>query len=203
MYDRSVTAGALAVKAAMDPTNYDSLEVGHALTEDVAKELAICAFRHRDIFNEDEYVVGYVLAGDPIIKNVVRRKYYADLFMPSPRPNQAVFLFNKRLDKFTHRLWTLPNAWTMAVLSELSIVGPQWREMKAWCDWFYKPKFWEKVRQQHKITLPSRYEYLNAHREELIKAGCKEVPAGFTEPFDFGKITTYKVIDPDVALTYE
>lgn len=203
MYGRAVTAGALAYKAATDPTKYDSLEVGHALTEDVAKELAICAHRHKEIFNEDEYVVGYVIAGDPLLVNGLRKKFYADLFMPSPRPNQAIFLFNKRLDKFTHRLWTLPNAWTMAILSEMSVVGPQWREMKCWCDWFYKPKFWEKIRNQHKITLPSRYEYLNANREKLIQAGCKEVPSGFSEPFDFGKIGAYKVIDADIAKTYQ
>lgn len=198
-----VTAGSLAIKAAIDPTRYDSLEVGHALTEDVAKELAICAHRHREIFNEDEYVVGYVIAGDSLLKNLVRKKYYADLFLPSPRPNQAVFLYNKPLDKFTHRLWTLPNAWTMAVLSELTYVAPQWVEMKKWSDWFYKPKFWDKIRFQHNITLLSRYEYLNAHREELIKSGCKEVPAGFSEAFDFSKIAAYKVVDPNVALTYE
>jgi hypothetical protein len=68
----SLTAGALAYKASYDPTSYDSLEVGHALTEDIAKELAICAQRHRTIFDEDEYCVGYVIAGDPLIKNLMR-----------------------------------------------------------------------------------------------------------------------------------
>lgn len=198
-----VTAGSLALKASLDSTSYDSLELGHALTEDVAKELAICAQRHRNIFNEDEYVVGYVLAGDPLLVNAMRKKFYADLFLPSPRPNQAMFLYNKSLDKFICRLWTLPNAWTMAVLSELSNVDPKLRQMKFWCDAFYQPRFWEKIRKQHNIKLPSRYEFLDANREKLIKSGCKEIPAGFSEPFDFSKIATYKVIDPEIAQTYQ
>ena len=55
--EQHVTAGSLALKASLDPTAYYSLEVGHALTEDIAKELKNCAYRHRHIFDEDEYVV--------------------------------------------------------------------------------------------------------------------------------------------------
>ena len=95
------TAGELAFKAATDPTNYNIFEVGEAAVADVAKELVECAHRHRDIFAEDEYCVGYVLAGDPLIKNLVRRKFYAFLWLPSPRPNQTIFLYNKPLDRFT------------------------------------------------------------------------------------------------------
>lgn len=191
------TAGALAYKASLDSTKYDALEVGHALTEDVAQQLALCAWRHRDLFAEEEYCVGYVIAGDPLIHNLARKKFYADLFLPSPRPNQAVFLYNKSLDKFRCRLWTLPNAWTMAVLSEMTYVDPHYTEMKIWSEWFYQPNFWEKIRKQHNITLPSRREYLNANREKLIKAGCKEVSTRDTDPFDFSKITVNKIIDSE------
>ena len=201
--EQHVTAGSLALKASLDPTAYYSLEVGHALTEDIAKELKNCAYRHRHIFDEDEYVVGYVLAGDPLLKNVMRRKFYADLFLPSPRPNQTMFLYNKPLDMFMCRLWTLPNAWTMAVLSETPTVDSKLKEMKYWCDAFYKPGFWEKIRKQHNIKLPSRSEFLDANREKLIKAGCKEMPPGFSDPFDFSKIATYKVVDPKIAQTYQ
>jgi hypothetical protein len=194
------TAGALAYKASNDSTKFDSLEVGHALTEDIAKELAICAQRHRTIFDEDEYCVGYVIAGDPLIKNLMRRKFFAFLYLPSPRPNQSVFLYNKRLDQFTKRLWTLPNAWTMACLSELTYVDKPWREMKGWCDAFYGLKFWEHVRKQHNISMLSEIEYLNANREKLIKAGCQETKSLGTDPFDFSKVTVDKIVNPEDSL---
>jgi hypothetical protein len=191
------TAGALAYKASNDSTKYDAQEVGHALTDEIAKELAICARRHRSIFDEEEYCVGYVIAGDPLIKNLMRRKFFAFLYLPSPRPNQAVFLYNKTKDQFTKRLWTLPNAWTMACLSELTTVDKKFREMKAWCDAFYKIKFWEFIRNQHKISMLSESEYLNANREKLIKSGCKEFGSYFPDTFDFSKISANKIINPE------
>jgi len=195
------TAGFKACKAANDETRYDPLEVGHALTEDIAQELMVCAHRHRDIFDEPEYCVGYVIAGDPLIKNLMRRKFFAYLYLPSPRPNQAVFLYNKTFDRFTKRLWTLPNAWTMACLSEQSIVAKEYQEMKSWCDAFYKLNFWDHIRKQHNIKLLAETEYLNVHREELIKAGCKEGKPPSADPFDFSKIKANKIIDSKNVLT--
>src|ERR1700678_2462524 len=84
-FKKHETAGEKSLKAASDETKYDSLEVGYALTEDIAKELAICAERHNSIFDEDEYCVGYLLATDPLLKNVMRRKFFAMLYLPSPR----------------------------------------------------------------------------------------------------------------------
>ena len=190
------TAGSLSYKASHDSTKYDSLEVGHALTDDIAKELMICAHRHRDIFDEEEYCVGYLIAGDPLIHNLMRRKFFAFLYLPSPRPNQCVFLYNKTMDQFTKRLWTLPNAWTMACLSEMTYVDPQLKEMKKWSDSFYKLRFWEDIRKQHNIKMLSEIEYLNANREKLIQGGCKEVQSPVADPFDFSKVTVNKVIDP-------
>jgi hypothetical protein len=197
------TAGELALKAASDPTKYDSLEVGHALTEAIAKELMVCAHRHRHIFDEEEYCVGYVIAGDPMIKNVMRRKFFAMLYLPSPRPNQAVFLYNKVKDQFTKRLWVLPNAATMAELSEMPWVDKPYRMMKAWCDAFYEFRFWEFIRKQHNINMLSESEYLKANREKLIKAGCQETKAPISEPFDFSKVTINKIADTKTAVRDE
>lgn len=197
------TAGSLSYKASLDATKYDSLEIGHALTEDIAKELAECARRHRPIFDEEEYCVGYVIAKDPLIKNVMRRKFFALLHLPSPRPNQAVFLYNKPLDQFTKRLWTLPNAWSMACISECATVDKVWRETKGWCDAFYQGRFWKHIRSQHKISMLSETEYLNANREKLIEAGCKE-PEGFiSEPFDFSKVSVKKIVDSKAPTPHE
>lgn len=191
------TVGQKHNKILKDTTKYDALEVGHALTQDIAEELMKCALRHESIFDEDEYCVGFVIAADPIFKEtLMRRKFFAHLYMPSPRPNQSIFLYNKKLQRFTKRLWTLPNPATMAELSEMSYVDRRYRDMKGWCDAFFKLKFWEYIRAQHKIDLLSESEYLKANREKLIKAGCKEGKPDTPDPFDFSKIAGYEVVNP-------
>lgn len=203
MVNRRKTAGELALKAQSDRTLYDSLEVAYALTQDIAKELMICAQRHCSIFDEDEFCVGYVIASDPLIAGIMRRKFFAFLYLPSPRPSQSVFLFNKRLQQFTKRLWTLPNPMTMAELSEMHWVHPSWLNMKRWCDAFFDLKFWPYIRKQHDIKMLSEIEYLNANREELIKSGCKQVDASFSEPFDFSKISIKHIVDTNTAIGNE
>lgn len=193
------TAGELSLKASSDSTRYDALEVGHALTEDLAKELAICAQRHHSVFDEDEYCVGYVIAGDPLLHNLMRRKFFAMLYLPSPRPNQCVFLYNKRWERFTKRLWTLPNAATMAELSEMAVVDLKYRDMKAWSDAFFGLRFWPYIRKQHKITMLSEIEYLNTHREELVKAGCKDMGSILPDTLNFANVAANKIVHSKVA----
>lgn len=189
------TAGELSLKASMDETKYNSLDLGYALTEDIAKQLEICVRRHNPIFDEHEYCVGYLLAGDPLIKNVLRRKYFAMLYLPSPRPNQTVFLYNKTFDRFEKRLWVLPNAMTMAELSELPVVDKKFLSMKRWSDSFFNRTFWEDIRSEHGIDMLSEIEYLQANRQKLINSGCQETEMGFTDAFDFSKITVNQVVD--------
>lgn len=192
---RKETVGALALKATNDSTRYDVTDIAHALTDDIARELLVCAHRHREIFDEDEYCVGYVIASDPLIKGVMRRKFFAYLYLPSPRPDQTIFLYSKRYDRFLKRLWTLPNYITMAELSESLSVPEKYKDMKGWCDAFYEFKFWDYIRKQHGIKMLSESEYLNANREKLIESGCKEVDTSFSDTFDFSKVAAYKVID--------
>jgi hypothetical protein len=199
-YKKRQTAGELSLKAMADEDSYDSVEVGHALTEDIAKELEICVRRHNPIFDEEEYCVGYILASDPLIKNVMRRKFFAMLYLPSPRPNQTIFLYNKTFDRFTKRLWVLPNALTMAELSECPIVDKAYQSMKAWSDAFFNGTFWQFIRDQHKIDMLSETEYLHQNREKLIKSGCKQSQAPLTEAFDFSKIVTGKHVNSIIPL---
>lgn len=200
MYRRRKTAGELSIQAQMDETKYDSREVGMALTEDVAKELQECVRRHNPIFDEEKYCVGYVIAGDPLLKNVRRRKFFAMLYLPSPRPNQAIFLYNKRFDRFEKRLWVLPNEATMAELSELTHVAKPYELMKAWSDAFFSGNFWPFIRKQHDIDMLSEIEYLKANREKLVKAGCKEGKPSAPEAFDFSKIAINKIVDTKTAV---
>ena len=67
--------------------------------------------------------------------------------------------------------------------------------MQAWSVAFYKGTFWEYVRHDQNINMLSETEYLLAHRDELIKAGCKPQPVRSSEAFDFSKICVKKVID--------
>ncbi len=125
----------------------------------------------------------------------MRMKYYAWAFLPSPRPEQTVFHYSKVNDNVC-RLWSLPSAKVMAVISEMTNVSKQWEMTKFWCDAFYAGKFFERIREQHGIKLQSETEFLNANREKLIQAGCKQVDSSFTKPFDFGKVAPNQVIDP-------
>lgn len=197
---RRKTAGELSLQARRDTTRYDMLEVGHALCDDVMEQLLLCAEKHEDIISEPEFCLVMILADDFLIKGILRRKFYAWPYLPSPRPRQSVFLFRKSTHHL-RRLWVLPDAFTMAVASEMKHVSRQWRTIKGWADAFYKGEFYEHIRAQHNITMLSETEYLDAHREELIKAGAKEVDSTFSDTFDFSKITVNKIVDTDTPIT--
>jgi len=218
-----LTAGELSQKAMSDTTKYDALEVGHALTDDIMPHIRQCIENHKTIINEDEFCIVMVIAKDPLIHNVMRRKFYAWPYLPKPRPNQSVFLYNKSKDQITKRLWILPSDVVMAELHSLTHVDKRYQTMKAWTDAFYKgwrytphkssiitgdPKenkgefvntdplhFWEFVRRDQNIDLLSEHEYFLKHREELIQAGCQIPDSGFIEAFDFDKISINKIID--------
>lgn len=196
MQTQKITAGELSRKALNDQTRYDALEVGHALSDDIGQHLQQAIANYRDIIMEDEFCVVMIIAKDPLIPNLMRRKFYCWPYLPSPRPNQAVFLYNKPLDRITKRLWVLPSDMVMAELagSDL-IVHKKYATMQAWSVAFFKGTFWEYIRHEHGISMPSEHEYFLQHREELIKAGCKIPDSSFIEPFDFGKISIEKVVD--------
>lgn len=204
-----ITAGELAQKALSDTTNYQALEVGHALADDIGVHLRESIEKHRNIIDEDEFCVVMVIAKDPLIKNLMRRKFYCWPYLPKPRPNQAVFLYNKRLDRITNRLWVLPCDAAMAELHDLRYVASRYQTMKAWSDAFYKGwklikgkfvntdpfYFWDYVRKDQSIDMLSEHEYFLKHRSELLQAGCKLPDASIVEPFDFSKIAVEKIID--------
>lgn len=200
MKKKRKTAGELSLKARGDSTIYDSLEVGHALTDDIMQQIKLCIESHYNKIDEPEFCVVMVLADDPLIKGVLRRKFYAWPYLPKPRPRQSVFLYRKSDDRLI-RLWVLPDALTMATASEMVSVSPQWQTMKQWSDAFFAGKFFEFIRSQHGITLESESEYLQANREKLIKAGCQEVTSTVSDPFDFSKIAVNQVVNADTSFT--
>lgn len=188
-------ASDLVKKASQDKTKYDALEVGHAMTDDIDKHLRQAIENHRNIIDENEFCVVMVLGTDPLLKGIIRRKFYCWPYLPKPRPNQAVFLYNKGLDRITKRLWVLPNDMVMAELASLCTVHKRYKTMQAWSVAFFEGKFWEYIRYEHGIDMPSEHEYFLAHRDELIKAGCKIPSPTDTDPFDFSKVDVKQIVD--------
>ena len=196
------TVGELSLKATSDLTKYDPLELAYALCDGIYEQFVECAQRHSSIFDMEEFCVVMVVASDPLIKGVRRHKYTAFPFLPKPRPQQTVLLYNKINQKFK-RLWSIPDAKVMAVISEMTRVDPKWRNTKIWCDAFFNQTFFETIRKQHEIKMLSESEYLDLYREELIKAGCQESSSVVTEPFDFSKIQVNKIVDTKTAALEE
>jgi hypothetical protein len=69
--------------------------------------------------------------------------------------------------------------------------------MQAWSVAFFKGEFWEYIRHEHGIDTLSEQEFILAHRDELLKAGCKIPNSDFSDPFDFSKVSVKQVIDPE------
>lgn len=202
MIEERQTAGELSNKAISDSTKYDAREVGHAMADDIGFHLMESAQKHRSIIDEDEYCVVMVIAKDPLIPNLIRRKFYCWPYLPSPRPNQAVFLYNKGRDSITKRLWVLPSDMVMAELAGTNIiVNKKYATMQAWAVAFFKGTFWEYIRHEHDINMPSEREYFLANRDKLIEAGCKPIDSSFADPFDFSKICAGKFINPEDSVS--
>ena len=194
------TAGALSLKAASDTSKYDGREVAEAQLHDYKNQALENAHAHLDKFDEDEYFVIMQRASDPLIAGVVRQKYYSYRHLPSPRPEQAVWLYNKVKDTLRF-LWSLPPAKVMAAITEAPYVSAKWKTTRNWCDSFFNKTFWTDIRKQHNIKHFSETEMLQIYREKLIDAGCKETDSITAEPFDFSKVAVNKVIDPINAST--
>lgn len=197
-----MTAGELSKKAFSDNTKYDALEVGHALTDDIGVHLRQAIENYIDRIEEPDFCVVMVIAKDPLIKNLMRRKFYCWPFLPKPRPNQSVFLYSKAKDAIIKRLWCLPSDMVMAELAGTSIiVDKRYATMQAWSVAFFKGTFWEYVRHDQGITMLSEHEYHLAHRDEVLKTRGNDVNPGVSEPFDFSKIQIKKIIDTqDIAV---
>lgn len=195
------TAGLLSQKANRDTTKYNAIEVGHALADDIMPHLQEAIKNYYNLIDENEFCVVMVIAKDPLIPNLMRRKFYCWPYLPKPRPNQAVFLYNKALDRITKRLWVLPSDMVMAELAGTNIlVHKRYQTMQAWSVAFFKQTFWEYIRHESGIDMPSEHEYFLAHREELIKAGCNLPDTNLPESFDFSKINVNQVEDPSKTI---
>jgi len=197
------TAGELAHEISKDTTKYDMLEVGHAVCEDIPDEIYKCIDAHNPIFDMDEYYVVMLIVKDSLNDKLWRRKFYAYPFMPKPRPNQSVFLYNKPLDRIK-RLWVLPNAAAMSMLSELVVVDPNYYTMKKWSDAFFEKKFWETIREeQNRKDLLSEDEALSINWDKLVKAREENITSLRAQSTNETQVHANEFIDARNAITLQ
>lgn len=193
-------ASELAKKAAQDKTIYKAREVAEAWSEDLLPNLLESAQLYESRIDQNEFCVVYVIAGDPLLPTLRRRKFYSWPYLPSPRPDQGVFLYNKSLQRITKRLWILPNAMSMAELSQPGLVADKnYKSMQRWSRSFYNGSFWNDIRKEHDIKMLSQEEFDHLNKAELIKAGLESDKPRQADPFDFSKISAGQVehaVDP-------
>lgn len=184
------TASELSQQAAEDSTVYKAREVAEAWTEDLLEQLLESAKLYSDKIDQNEFCIVYVIAGDPLLKNLRRRKFYCWPYLPSPRPDQGVFLYNKAMQRIEKRLWVLPNAITMAELCQPGLIADTpYKSMQRWSKSFYKGTFWKDIRAEHDIKMLSQEEFDKLNEAELIKRGLENPQADMPQPFDFSKIS--------------
>jgi hypothetical protein len=152
-----------------EPEKCSHLDLGYAFSDDVYKGVLECIQRHYNTFNEKApaFCVMCVLCpGEGNLSYMVRRKFCAFPWLPSPMPNQSVWLFDRRDDSIKF-LWALPTPLKMAKLSEEYSYQAEEERMKKWCDWFYlgTQKFWENIRKMHGIEMFSESEINLRNRE--------------------------------------
>lgn len=194
------TAGQLAAQAARDNTPYCGYEVAEQMCKEIETNVEICINRHLETFSElDQFCVVMLYASDCVLTNLIRRKFYAFPFLPKPRPSQTVWLYDRPSDTY-RRLWTLPTADTIATLTLTNSVSEPYRRMKEWSQWFYKPGFFAKIRQQHGISLLSEEEHLDAIAKKEIQSTGEDATPLITNPFDACRVNPDQAIDPLKAL---
>lgn len=191
------TAGELANQALKDNTKYDARELALAVCDDLEEQLYKAAENYDKQITQDEFCIVMVLATDSMIKTMKRRKFYCWPWLPKPRPNQSVFLYNRAKQKITKRLWVLPSAEVMAELSTSDlIVHKRYQTMRDWSVAFYKQKFWEFIRYEHDIKMLSQEEHFKLHDTELSEPEVDDVDSLIPETFDFDKIRCGDVLNP-------
>jgi len=192
------TAGELLTTASRDSSTYDTRDLAGEWTKTVIDEVWKCVDAHKGKCEDEEFCVVMVYADDCLLANVIRRKFYAWPFLPKPRPRQTVWLYNMKSD-YIQMLWALPDARKLAQLSTFGDPEMKFGRMAKWSDYFYSGKFHDHIRKEHSINLLNEGEFLEAHREELIKTVPDESGAGLTDTFDVFKPFKSKIVDASAA----
>lgn len=157
-----------------DTTNYDAMEIAEQGVNTLEKQLQIAIDRGRQQFSENVFSVIMLFKQDPRQTTVLKRVFTASPFMPKPRPDQAVWVYNRITDKLTF-MWSLPNAHITSCLSVMLAPPKYWQRTATWCRAFFEGRLVDLIRKETGITLETEREFLRSHREELAKMASNNV----------------------------
>jgi hypothetical protein len=198
------TAGQLANQALKDNTRYDARDLALGVTDDLEDQLYQAVQNYKDHIDQDEFCVVMILAEDKLIHNLKRRKFYCWPWLPSPRPNQAVFLYNKKADRIIKRLWVLPCPEVMAELATPGlIVDKRYQTMQAWSKAFFRGTFWNFIRGDQKVSMLSQEEHFKLHNIKDSHPVSDFSQSVIPEAFDFSQISCGKFENPSESVLSE
>lgn len=200
-------AGQLNAELRKETCPYEAGEVVQEMTKDIPEQLYQCARNHREVIDEPEYCVIMLLRKEPHLENIIRHLYFAWPYMPKPRPDQSVFIYNKAKDSLD-LLWTLPPAHALAMLSEMQVVDQGYFNMKKWCDLYWDElkgkRVWaEEIRKWTGCKLETEDEFLKAHSEELAKLSLNFPDSGGSDSLNFTVVDGQKVSDGAEPTVYK
>ena len=176
------TIGELAYQASCDTEKYCSLEVGESMASQIEEQVWECIARQKDKF-EGDFCVVMLIASDPLLKNMIRRKFYAWPFLPKPRTSQTVWYYHSKKEEI-QGLWCLPAADAVATLSIMCVVDKQYKNMKRWSDYLYTKDFWKLIRKESNISMLSEEEHLDIIRKEGTNLSRDDLSPVSTDPID-------------------
>lgn len=177
--------------------NVDPRDLAHAFCDETFRGVVECIERHFDTFNEKltQFCVMCTLChGEGNLKYLVRRKFCALPWLPTPFPYQSVWIYDKPKDVCT-LLWSLPGPAKMATLSEEYSFLAEDQRMKIWCDAFFKgaPTFWKTIRKMHNIDLLSESEIAERNWEKGDKSIDQDFPELGADTFYLPEIRIKKL----------
>lgn len=197
------SAGVLANRALANDEE-DAWDMAKTWTKDIISEVWKCIDHAKQHCPDKEFCVVMLYARDCMIKNAIRRKFYAWPWMPQPRPSQSVWLYRRETDDI-QGLWCLPEAYSMARLSSDVTIPKDYHNMSSWCRSFFAGTFPQDIRKQAGINLLTEEEYAKKHTPELLKASKArgdDIGIFGSDPFDFSKPLAKErdIVDPSKPL---
>lgn len=196
------TAGELANQALADNEKYDAWDLAKTWSKSVLDEVWKCIDHAKPRCADQEFCVVMLYASDCVIKNAIRRKFYAWPWLPQPRPNQAVWLYRKSTDDI-QGLWCLPEPYTMAKISTDIQCPKEYLRMSSWCRSFFNGTFPKDIRKESGIDLLTEEEYSKKHAHLMKKREPSTNDSSIfgSDPFDFFKpFQTDQVKDSALAM---
>lgn len=181
-----LTAGEKANKALKDDTKYDGWDLASEWSKSILPEVWKCVDIHKPICPDKEFCVVMVYADDCLIKNCIRRKFYAWPWMPKPRPRQTVWLYRRDADDI-QGLWCLPNAETMAHLATDTDIPKDYKNLAFWCRAYFNGNFAQEIRRAFNIKLQTEEEHNKPFLTDLVKSDPYNLIGEGPDAFDFSK----------------